>query len=210
MGIKKIGIFGGTLNPVHHGHLIVAEHVREKFQLDSVLFIPSGKPPHKMFNEVVSAAHRFNMVKGAVKSNPFFDASSIEIDRTGYTYTVDTLRELAARYANDVELHFIIGADVIPELITWKDFTKVFELCSFIAVLRPGHHREDFFAEIEEMQLRYKLRIQTTDAPLVDISSTAIREKVKIGQSIKYLVPSCVEEYIYNNGLYMEIDGNEY
>lgn len=200
--IKKIGIFGGTLNPVHHGHLIVAEVVREKFQLDRVLFIPAGMPPHKTDGEVIAAFHRYNMVECAVETNPYFEASQIEIVRSGYSYTVDTLTALTGMYDKGAEFYFIIGADVVPEIITWKSFTKVFELCSFIAVLRPGHQREIFMEHIDDMKRLYNARIFTADAPLVDISSTNIRERVSAGASIKYLVPLCVEDYILKNGLY--------
>jgi len=200
--VKKIGIFGGTFNPVHSGHLIVAEAVREDLELDRVLFIPSGTPPHKSKNEVADANHRYNMVKCAVGSNPYFEASHMEIDRAGYTYSIDTLTSLKALYPKDTDFYFIIGADVVPELVTWKDYDRVFKMCSFIAVLRPGNDRKAFKNHVDELTGINKANIITAEAPMVDISSTDIRERVKSGRTIKYLVPGCVEKYILDNELY--------
>ena len=200
--LKKIGIFGGTFNPVHNGHLIVAEAVREDFCLDRVLFIPAGTPPHKSISEVAEADHRYNMVKCAVDTNPGFEASHLEIDRMGYTYSIDTLTSLKASSAEEQDFYFIIGADVVPELITWKDYAKVFEMCSFIAILRPGYDREGFKLHINQLTNNYQANIVTAEAPLMDISSTNIRERVMTGRTIKYLVPDCVENYIFENGLY--------
>ena len=198
----KIGILGGTFNPVHNGHLIVAEAVREDFRLDRVLFIPLGIPPHKSISEVVEASHRYNMVECAVGTNLCFEASRLEIDRSGYTYSIDTLASLKALYADGTDFYFIIGADVVPELVTWKDYARVFKMCSFIAILRPGHDREEFKLQIDELANRFHARIFTAEVPLIEISSTDIRERIKAGKAIKYLVPDCVEKYILENRLY--------
>ncbi len=200
----KIGILGGTFNPVHNGHLIVAEAVREQVRLDRVLFIPAGTPPHKSIKEVAPADHRYAMVKCAIESNACFEASHIEIDRAGYTYSIDTLASLKAIYTEKTEFYFIIGADVVPELVTWKDSDRVLEMCRFIAVLRPGNGKEAFKLHIDELTSRKQAKIITVEAPLIDISSTTIRERVMDGKSIKYLVPECVEKYILDNELYKE------
>lgn len=200
--IRKIGILGGTFNPVHFGHLIAAEAVREQFRLDRVLFIPVGTPPHKDNMEVIDARHRFEMVRLAVESNTYFEASRVEIDREGYTYSIDTLISLESMYEGEREFYFIIGADVVPELITWKDYRNVFKKCSFIAVLRPGRESENFLHNIEQMRDIHGARIFTAVAPLIDISSTGIRERTAAGNTIKYLVPDSVEQYILENGLY--------
>lgn len=199
----KIGILGGTFNPVHYGHLIVAEAVRDDFCLDRVLFIPSGMPPHKSIGEVADASHRFNMVKCAIDSNPYFEACHLEVDRTGYTYSIDTLTSIKSLYAGGTEFYFIIGADVVPELVTWKEFTGVLEMCSFIAILRPGHNTEAFKLQIDELTNRYQAKIIIAKAPLIDISSTDIRNRIIAGRTIKYMVPDCVEKYILDNGLYL-------
>lgn len=201
----RLGISGGTFDPIHYGHLIIAEEAREYFKLDRILFIPSGRPPHKRDIKVTDAEQRFEMVKAATRTNPYFEALRIEIDREGYTYTADTLGQLKNIYGNDVDLYFIIGADVIHQLFTWKDYEKVFSLCQFIAVLRPGYTQDMFKRDIEGLGKEYSSRILTFSAPLIDISSTMIRERANSGKSIKYLLPEEVEEYIAANRLYREI-----
>jgi len=199
---QRIGIMGGTFNPIHNGHLIIAEDVREKARLDKVLFIPSGQPPHKPGCEVAGAEHRFEMVRLAVGSNPHFEASRIEIDRNGLTYTINTLQELREDYGEETAIYFIIGADVVPELVTWKEYEKVFRLCEFIAVLRPGYGETEFNEAIHRVSKDKGARIHPVPSRLVDISSTDIRERCREGRSIKYLVPESVEWYIYKKGLY--------
>ncbi len=200
--ISKIGIMGGTFNPIHNGHLIVAEDVREQCSLDRVLFIPSGQPPHKPNAEVIDAQFRYEMVSMAVKNNPFFEASRIEVDRNGPTYTINTLQELKRIYGEGVNLYFIIGADVVNEFITWRDYRQVFQLCEFIAVLRPGHDNSAFENAIEKNRKDFDVRIRQVKSRLVDISSSDIRERCERLESIKYLVPDNVEEYIRRFGLY--------
>jgi len=199
---KRIGISGGTFDPIHYGHLIIAEEIRETMELEKMVFIPSANPPHKVGIGVTNATHRYNMVKMATESNPWFAVSSIEMERGGYSYTVDTLVQLKQIYGEDTVLFFMTGADVIPELVTWKNFEKLFSLCEFVAVLRPGFNRESLIKEIEFLKSHFMAKIHIVDAPLIGISSTIIREKVRNGKSIKYLVPENVEEYITENGLY--------
>ena len=198
----KIGIMGGTFNPIHYGHLIIAESVRESFCLDKVLFIPSGQPPHKPDSEVIDPEHRHEMVRRAVASNCYFEASRVEIDRKGYTYTINTLQSLREEYGREAELYFIIGADLLPELVTWKEFKNVFSMCEFIAVQRPGYDGKSFEEALEHLKMNFDLKLNLTEAPLVDISSSDIRRRCIGGKSIKYLVPEEVEEYIVTNGLY--------
>lgn len=202
--VQKIGISGGTFNPIHIGHLIIAETVRDKFGLDKVLFIPSGMPPHKNLESVVCAEKRFDMVQRAVAGNPHFEASRVEVDREGYTFTVDTLKKLREIYGKDTGLYYIIGADVLNDLLTWRSYEEVFKICEFIAVLRPGNDEKAFYKQMEYLRDAYGVKIHFIDAPLIDVSSTEIRERIKEGRSIKYLVPESVEEYIESNGLYKE------
>jgi len=199
---KRIGISGGTFDPIHFGHLIIAEEVRELLKLDIILFIPVGNPPHKEGLNVADAFHRFNMVKEAVKSNPFFKVSRIEVDRLGYTYTVDTLTKLKEMHGENVKLLFITGADVVRELLTWKEYERVFTMCEFAAVLRPGYEKAAIVSEVQALRDKYGAVIHIIDGPLIEISSTQIRDNVKNGRSVKYLVPDKVEKYIYENGLY--------
>jgi nicotinate-nucleotide adenylyltransferase len=198
----KIGIMGGTFNPIHNGHLIIAEDVREQCGLDRVLFIPSGQPPHKPDTEVIDAQHRYEMVRIAVESNPFFEASRIEVDRNGLTYSINTLQELKRIYGEGVDLYFIIGADVVEELVTWREFRRVFQMCEFIAVLRPGYNNSAFENTIEKNRKDFDAKIRQVQTRLVDISSSDIRKRCERDESIKYLVPDNVEEYIKRFSLY--------
>lgn len=201
---QRIGISGGTFNPIHLGHLIIAEMARDRFGLDKVLFIPSGMPPHKNLGSVLDAEQRFDMVRRAVAGNSYFEESRIEIDRVGYTYTVDTLKKLRELYGSDAILYYIIGADVLHDLVTWKSFEEVFKICEFIAALRPGNNTQDFYRQMEYLKDTYGAVIHFIETPLIEISSTDIRKRIKEGRSIKYLVPESVEEYIKSNKLYGE------
>jgi len=201
--LPKIGIAGGTFDPIHYGHLIIAEEIRESCGLDKVLFIPSGNPPHKDTRCVTSAEHRFNMVAAAISTNGFFEASRLEMERTGYAYTVDTLQELRNLYGENVGLYFIIGADVVWDLLKWKQPERLFAMCEFIVAFRPACRMDSFVKEVEMLRTKHSARINIADTPVIDISSTAIRERAKTGRSLKYLVPEAVEDYILQNGLYL-------
>lgn len=199
----KIGICGGTFDPVHLGHLAVAEMARSEFGLDKILFIPSGKPPHKNLDSVTDPIHRLNMVQYAVSTNPNFEAVSIEVERQGYTYTVDTLNQLHRIYPEGTMFYYIIGADVVMDLLTWKRVEEVFTLTGFIALMRPGFQNEEFNSRIGYLKNKYDIDIIGFEAPLIEISSTLIRSRVKDGKSIKYLVTESVEKYIKENKLYV-------
>lgn len=207
--IRRIGILGGTFDPVHYGHLIMAELARENFALDKVLFIPSGNPPHKSSIKVTQAEQRYAMVCKAIESNGFFEPRRTEIDRTGYTYTVDTLKQLKQFNGEENELYFVIGADVVFDLLNWRSAEEVFQLCRFIAVLRPGYENDSFHRQVEYLLKTHSAVIYTMTMPQLEISSTMIREKVEQGKSIKYLVPDSVEEYIIREGLYKVGDKNK-
>ena len=192
--LKKIGILGGTFDPIHTGHLVLADELREKLKLERVIFIPSASPPHKTEHQLSSAAHRFEMTKLALKGNSHFSVSDIELKREGLSYTVETLRKLKELY-KDSEIHFLTGSDVLDEITTWKEPDEIYRLAKIVIGIRPGFDEfdpEDHFAKRSII-----LRITG-----VDVSSTHIREKVAKGESIKYLVPSEVEEYIRRKHLY--------
>ena len=199
----KVGICGGTFDPVHLGHLTVAEMVRCEFGFDKILFIPSGKPPHKNLDSVTDPIHRLKMVQCAVSTNPNFEAVSIEVERGGYTYTVDTLNQLHELYPEGTEFYYIIGADVVMDLLKWKKAEEVFTLTSFIALMRPGFQDEEFKTRINYLQSKYEVDIIGFEAPLIEISSTFIRDRVKCGKSVKYFVTEPVEMYIKENKLYI-------
>jgi len=198
---KRIGIPGGTFDPIHIGHLIIAQYALECLKLDKVVFIPSGKPPHKDSNSVTDAEHRYNMTAEAVFGNDQFEVSDLEINREGYTYTVDTLTQLRQLYGERAKLFFIIGADNIKEIVNWKDAEKLFGMCEFVAFMRPGFD-DSYYKQIEDLRKTYKAEIHVIKAPLIDISSTMIRNRVAEGKSVKYMLPERVEKYIIKNGLY--------
>lgn len=191
---KRIAIMGGTFDPVHFGHLAAAEASREKFSLDRVLFIPSGTPPHKNAKNLTYAEHRYNMTRLAIKGNKYFRASRLEIDRPDVTYSVDTLKEIRKHMPDGAELYFIIGADTAPLVSTWKDYKKVIKLCKFIIVARQGYDIAGIDGILDNAEI--------LSIPLLDISSTNLRGRIMIRNSIKYLLPKAVEKYIYSKGLY--------
>ncbi len=199
----KIGIMGGTFNPPHFGHLLAAEAAREGLGLQKVLFIPTGNPPHKNDNELAEAVDRFHMVELAVSSNPWFEAIRIEINRKGNTYSVDTLNELKKVYGNDVSLYYIVGADIVNELTTWKNYETVFSLCEFIAVTRPGFDIHSLSEPIRQFISDDLLKLRIMKIPMLEISSSDIRERLGEGRSIRYLTPDDVEKYIAENRLYI-------
>jgi nicotinate-nucleotide adenylyltransferase len=200
--MMKIGICGGTFNPIHNAHLLISEQAMEKYGLDKVLFIPTGNPPHKInIDNKENGIHRLNMAIEAVKSNINFEVMDIELIRSGLTYTIDTLLEIKSMYDKH-ELNYIIGADVVLDLINWKCYKKVFEVCNFIAFMRPGSDKKTVFGEAKRLNMLYNAKIRMFDSILFDISSSDIRNRVSKGKSIKYLVPDSVIEYIKLYGLY--------
>lgn len=198
---RRIGILGGTFDPIHVGHLMTAEAVRDEFGLDKVIFVPAAVPPHKMDQQVTEARHRYLMTVLATNSNPHFDVSPVEMDRPGPSYTIDTIYELKRQYGENTDLFFITGADAIAEIPTWDRIEELLGLCQFIAAARPGFlpnvdNIREYFGELGSA------RIHRLETPELEISSTNIRDRVKRGFSIKYIVPSAVENYIYKEGLY--------
>ena len=203
---KRIGIMGGTFDPVHFGHLFAAEASRGPFNLDHVLFIPAGNPPHKQGRRVTSAEHRIRMLELAVADNPGFSVSPMETLRTGTTYTIDTLTALKGLYPA-ASLHFIIGGDTLLELEGWKRFDEIAGLCSFIAFHRPGIRSGAAVQEAERLRNTYGAHISFFNGPELGISSSDIRSRVLEGRTIRYLVPDRVKEYIDKFQLYMGVSG---
>jgi nicotinate-nucleotide adenylyltransferase len=196
----KLGMMGGTFNPIHHGHLAAAEFVREEFKLDQILFVPSGKPPHKHKGEIASPEHRWTMALLATSSNECFSVSSVEIDRRGESYTRDTILELKKIYGARLDCYFITGADAIAEISTWHKSENLPELAKFIAVSRPGYK-----LDMSKIAPRFRRCTYLVEVPALAISSTEIRERIRKGKTIKYLVPEIVEKYIYKNKLYQGV-----
>lgn len=196
----RLGIMGGTFDPVHYGHLVTAEEALVQFNLDRVVFMPTGAPVSKGRRDVSSAEDRYLMTVLATASNPDFQVSRIEIDRPGPTYTVDTLEELRERHGVSAELFFISGADAIWEILTWKDPDRVASLTRFIAATRPGYDLSRFHDS--ELAEHVGDRVDFMEVPALAISSTDIRRRVHSGLPIRYLLPESVASYVAKNGLY--------
>jgi nicotinate-nucleotide adenylyltransferase len=187
----RIGVMGGTFDPIHHGHLVAASEVANSFGLDEVVFVPTGRPWQK--HDVTPSEHRYLMTVIATASNPQFTVSRVDIDREGPTYTIDTLRDLK-RDRPDAELFFITGADAVAQILSWRDHDELWELAHFVAVSRPGHVLStDGLPPGDVSQL---------EVPALSISSTACRERVHDGEPVWYLVPDGVVQYIAKHHLY--------
>ncbi len=212
---KKVGLFGGTFNPIHLGHLRGAEEIREIFQLDQILFIPSSIPPHKMSGEIIEAKDRLEMVRLAISHNPHFSVSDIELLRPGKSYTIDTLRFFNENETN--QFFFIMGREAFVEIETWKEFKNLFTLCHFIIMTRPGTQKENAFSDLlpralisdfkydpkEETYIHVSgHRLYFKEISFLDISSTKVRELIEKGRSVRYLIPPEVEGYIERHKLY--------
>lgn len=198
---QRIGIMGGTFDPIHIGHLITAESIRIACNLDKILFIPAGSPPHKQGRPVTEARHRYQMTVLATASNPSFSVSPMELERVGPSYTIDTVRMLAAKYGIGTDLYCITGADAVKDLLTWKEVEHLLDLCYFIAASRPGSI-QGIDEVIDQLGEKGKSRILRQETPQIDISATTIRNRLHQGLSIRYMVPEKVEEYIYKENLY--------
>jgi nicotinate-nucleotide adenylyltransferase len=189
----KRGIFGGSFNPPHIGHLIIAESVREKLQLDEIIFVPAGQPPHKTSLPILDALHRLQLLQLAIAGNPHFRIDEIEIQRIGISYTVETLQYFAQKYSGD-ELYFLIGADSFLELHTWKSPLEICSLATVIVMNRGGVvMKENEFSSL----------VKFVNVPNIEISSSEIRKRIALKKSVKYLVLSSVEEFIQKNKLYL-------
>jgi nicotinate-nucleotide adenylyltransferase len=192
---KRLGVMGGTFDPIHHGHLVAASEVQSAFELDEVVFVPTGQPWQKSDRDVAPAEHRYLMTVVATASNPRFTVSRVDIDRAGPTYTIDTLRDLRAERGEDVELFFITGADALAQIIGWKSSAEVFELAQFVGVTRPGHA-----ISVEGLPVD---RVSVMEIPALAISSTDCRQRVRRGEPVWYLVPDGVVQHIAKHSLYV-------
>lgn len=223
--LQRIGLFGGTFNPIHTGHLRIANEIREHFSLDSIIFIPAGTPPHKDSNKVINPIHRLRMVEFAVAPYKYFTVSSIEVYRQGPSYSIDTVRALQNELGDSAELFFITGIDAFLEIRTWKDADRLLELCNFIVIQRPGYR----FDELKRIGLPELLGVSSSELesldrgelsrlsiPLTekrslfleritpcDISSTELRRRIRDSEEVKNLLPENVMSYIIEQGLYL-------
>ena len=203
--VKRLGLMGGTFDPIHQGHLVTAEEVRVWFGLDKVIFVPSGQPPHKTEKHITAKEKRLLMTELATVTNPFFEVSTVELNREGYSYSADTVSYFRSIMDVDSELFFITGGDAILEILTWKKLDELFAGCSFVAATRPGFQSRAITEWLEKnLKPDFLEKVMTIEVPAMAISSTDIRNRVSLGRTIKYLVPETVEQYIYKHGLYTD------
>ena len=202
--MARIGLMGGSFDPIHLGHLVLAEEARESLGLERVLFVPNRLPPHKPGRQMASAADRLEMVKLAIADHGAFEACDVELRRDGPSYSIDTVRQLRAQHGDGWDIHFLIGADTLPELPTWFHAAELADLCKFVVASRPGQS----LANLEPLRGTFtEAQIEATasrriEIPLIGVSSTEIRRRVREGRSIRYLVPEAVREFIIRHGLY--------
>ncbi len=197
---RRLGVMGGTFDPIHHGHLVAASEVQSVFDLDEVIFVPTGRPWQKEGTQISDPEHRYLMTVVATAANPRFTVSRVDIERPGQTYTIDTLRDLKQQYPND-DLFFITGADALTNILTWKNHEEIFELAHFVGVTRPGHDLQSQGLPADKVTL--------IEVPAMAISSTDCRARVTSGEPVWYLVPDGVVQYINKYALYTGSDGDD-
>jgi nicotinate-nucleotide adenylyltransferase len=195
---RRVGVMGGTFDPIHHGHLVAASEVQAWFDLDEVVFVPTGAPWQKAAGQVTEAEHRYLMTVIATASNPRFWVSRVDVDRAGPTYTIDTLRDLHAALP-EAELYFITGADALADIFTWRDADELFELAQFVGCTRPG-----FVMDAETLAKIPSDRVTMVEVPALAISSTDVRRRTMRDEPVWYLVPDGVVQYIGKHHLYPE------
>lgn len=203
MSIKKrIGILGGTFNPIHYSHLILAVNAYDQYKLDEVLIIPAGQPPHKQNEDIIAEEHRVKMIKLAIEDQPYIRLSSIELNRETLSYTSVTLQELVDENP-DTEYYFIMGADSMFQIETWNQPATIMRLANILVATRYSVSDEILDEQIRYLNEKYSARIFRLPIPNIDLSSKMIRERIRHGQTIKFFIPKKVEEYIYDNHLYV-------
>lgn len=192
----NLGIYGGTFDPIHHGHLIIAQHVQNALSLDKIIFIPAAIPPHKEHLQITENNLRWQMLKLAIESNSAFEGCSIELDKKGISFSIDTIELIRKkRNLSRDQLYFIIGADSLRDIHTWYRPEDIFKLSRVVVVPRPG-------VDLAKVSHKFRNQIINVDAPLIEISSSKIRELIRSGKSIRYLVPDRVEQFIRQHKLY--------
>jgi nicotinate-nucleotide adenylyltransferase len=197
-----IGVLGGTFDPIHIGHLIIAEEARLRLGLSQVIFVPAGQPWLKEHRNFTPGEHRMEMLRVAIAPNPYFRVSTVDLERPGPSYTVDTLTDLRRELGQEANLYFILGVDAIPQLPTWREPQKIVELCHLVVARRPGVKDLDLHS-LERSIPGISSRIIILDNPLIDISSSEIRKRVAEGKSIHGMIPEAVERYIKEKRLYI-------
>jgi nicotinate-nucleotide adenylyltransferase len=199
---------GGSFDPIHFGHLVLAEEMRTRLSLDKVLFIPVGQAPHKASGKMSDRKRRYEMVLLATLDHPYFEVSSIEMEQSGMTYSVDTVEKIVSGASPEDRFFFIAGGDALMELESWRSFEKLLQMVTFVGATRPGTDHAALKNKLEMLRSDYSADIRLIELPELDISSTDIRERVATGLSIRYLLPESVALYIVKNGLYAKGSDN--
>lgn len=203
--MQRIGLFGGSFNPIHFGHLIPAESAAEQIGLNRLIFVPSAQPPHKSGHSLASAEDRLEMTRRAAADHPLFEVSDVELTREGPSYTIDTIAEFRRRFGLDVVLHWIIGADSLAELATWHRADELIDACQIVTMVRPGWPAE---TAIERLRTRLaadqvaRLAAGIVNTPAIDISATQIRHRIAAGKPVRFFLPGVVLHYITERNLY--------
>lgn len=198
----RVGLLGGTFDPVHLGHLVLAEQCREQARLDEVWFVPAGTPPHKGGRTITAPKHRLEMLKISVSGTPWFSICELELERDGPSYTVDTLEQLKSRHS-ECEFHLLVGADMLADFPNWREPARIAAMCRIVAVNR-GRDLDPVRAVARQLAQTLAADVQVIEMPAIDISATDIRQRVYQGRSIRFLTPRGVEMYIAAQGLYVE------
>lgn len=200
--MKKVGIMGGTFNPIHNAHLILAEQAYHQFDLEKVLFMPTKNPPHKKKQELASDEHRKNMIHEAIKENPHFELSTLEMEREGITYTAETLRILH-QMGEDTEYYFILGGDSLMQITSWREPKAIFSMAKIVAATRTGYREDEIIRQCNRLEQEYHAAIMRLDVPNLEISSKLIRTRCEQEEPIRYYVPETVFSYIQEHKLYV-------
>lgn len=193
--MKKIGLFGGSFNPIHTGHLILAQEALVQYQLDKVIFIPASNPPHKDPRELIEPYHRYRMAELAIDGNPNFEVSDIELKREGKSYTIETVKNFLAIYPDKMELNLIVGMDSLAEIFTWKEAENLIHLIRFLGAPRRGY-------DLNRLDERIKNSVKLINMPIIEIASRTIRERIRMNKPIRYWVPESVFGYLTEHELY--------
>ncbi|RJP61337.1 MAG: nicotinate-nucleotide adenylyltransferase [Candidatus Auribacter fodinae] len=204
----RTGIYGGTFNPIHIGHLIIADDIRIQCGLDRIIFVPSGNPPHKKDQFIIDQSIRYDLIRQAISDNPHFMVDDHELNTKGYSYTIDTMSFFSIKYKDD-DLFFIIGADCLYEIHVWKDAESMISRFNFLVAQRRNNpiDEESFKAIPLPNNLKNKLKQGIVNTPVIDVSATKIRDRIRQGKSIRYLVPESIRNYLEENNLFQNNGG---
>lgn len=199
---RKIGILGGSFNPIHIGHILMCRYTYEQLNLDKVYLMPNERPPHKKNQSMIDASHRLNMCNIVEKNNDFLETIAVEIGNDRTNYTVETMEHLLKGRFKNCEIYFIIGADSLLQIETWREYKKLFKLIKFVCIMRPNYNQEKVKNKMAFLEKKYEVKIERIKMPLIGLSSTNIRNRILENKSVEYMLDSDVINYIHTNNLF--------